>query len=240
MKPRSVFDKLPAPEQNHIIALCQDRTYKQVLAIIGQPRPEGLGIHASESALSRFHARFHAPSDSEPTTLQFPINPPLIQALETAFVESGDIYHRAIIALLQQQVFKALSIESPTKEVSPLLRHLAGLRRAHLKLLTLRQKSPDLEPPAPDSRDADHIENAVPASETSRQLPGSLPSGSDSACANSDLPEISTEIARNCTSCGKIALSEIPLAPPPPGNTTKPASSADATMFVEFTVDPGT
>jgi hypothetical protein len=94
MKPRSVFDTLSPEDRERIITLCSRMPYKQALAILSQPRPEGIGLQSSVSALCRFYARAH------PVAQNFQVDVQLAEALDQGFFESGDTFNRGIIALL--------------------------------------------------------------------------------------------------------------------------------------------
>src|SRR5947209_1258634 len=60
MKNKSVFKSLPPEDQKQILDLCANHTYDEVLEILARPRPEGLQLKTSYSALCRFNCSHNA------------------------------------------------------------------------------------------------------------------------------------------------------------------------------------
>jgi hypothetical protein len=143
MKPKSVFHTLSPEDRDRVVSLCGQHTYHEVLEMIAKPRSEGgLDVQSSESALCRFYVRSH------PLARKIQVDAQLVEALDESFFEKGDTYLRAIIFLLQERVFTALSTGTSIDQVTPALRHLTSLRRDYHKLITARKQSfSPLDPP---------------------------------------------------------------------------------------------
>src|SRR6187431_2029447 len=102
MKNKSVFKALPQEDQQRVLALCVNHTYDEVLDIIARPRPEGLQLKTSYSALCRFNC-----SHSEDARKAAVVNQAASSLQYIRQAGSGSV-RTAILLMLENRIFESL------------------------------------------------------------------------------------------------------------------------------------
>lgn len=111
MKAKSVFKSLPEEDQQRILDLCSNHTYDEVLEIIERPRPEGLQLKTSYSALCRFYCTRSA--QARQTTILEQAAASLQYVRQSA---SGS-FRTAILGILETRLFTALRAGQPVADL---------------------------------------------------------------------------------------------------------------------------
>lgn len=124
----SKLGRLSQEDRATVIQLCDQHPYEHVVELLALPRPEGLGLSTSKSALSRFYNQYHRDTQDQFATIQ------LAQTTEPDFEKNEKIYLAATIAVLQQRIFRALSNRQPFSEIAPMFRAMLELRHEYLAL----------------------------------------------------------------------------------------------------------
>jgi hypothetical protein len=123
MHKRSKFSSLSQEDQQKIFSLWGKHTYKQMVEIIAKPRPEGLALKTSVTALCRFNVNHN------PALHEIEIDRQLAHALQVRGQASGNAMLCGIISLVEQRVFKYLSRGDAVENLMPQLRVITTLNR---------------------------------------------------------------------------------------------------------------
>src|SRR5262245_57704252 len=102
MKNKSIFKALPQEDQQRILYLCAQHTYDEVLEIISRPRPEGLQLKTSYSALCRFNCSQNAEARKAVVINQ------AAASLQYVRQRASGSLPTAILGLLETRLFEAL------------------------------------------------------------------------------------------------------------------------------------
>jgi hypothetical protein len=111
MKTKSLFKALPPEEQQKIIDLCNRHTYHEVLAILAKPRPEGLQIETSYSALCRFYCAYNEAARKAKILNQ------AASSLQFVRQDGQGSFRSAVLATLEVRIFEALQKGVPISEL---------------------------------------------------------------------------------------------------------------------------
>src|SRR4051812_49691349 len=95
MKSQSKLRNLSPQDQQYVLDLCQDRRYEDVVPILAQPRPVGLAIKTSVSALCRFYNQVN------PLGLRADVTSQLADGLQLRQHLSGAAFDEAILTIVQ-------------------------------------------------------------------------------------------------------------------------------------------
>lgn len=218
----SKFSGLSTEDQEKIIQLCDQEKYERVVEILARPRPEGLNLQTSTSALCRFYKSYHPVARRQFATHQ------LAEGIRVHFKATEQTYLGATIGLLQEQVFRSLSNGRSIQDILPTFRALQSLRRDYLTVRKHFGSSPDraataeLAALAKDSPEPEFVPN-----EPEPPAPGAVGADPNSA-------EISTETPRN-SALSTNSTTEIPAPslPPVPPEHAEP-SMHGATLLPPF------
>lgn len=126
MKSKSVFKALPPEDQQRILDLCARHTYDEVLEIIARPRPEGLQLKTSYSALCRFNC-----AENAETRKAVVINQ-AAASLQYVRQRGSGAVRTAILGLLEERLLQALRAGKP---VTDLKDEFAALKDFHKSFL---------------------------------------------------------------------------------------------------------
>jgi hypothetical protein len=119
VKSKSVFTALPPEDQQRIIALCNEHTYDQVVEIVARPRPEGLQLKTSSSALCRFYCSYNSAARKAALLDQ------TASSLQYIRLAGSGALPTAILSLMETTLFESLRSGTP---LAKLKREFAILR----------------------------------------------------------------------------------------------------------------
>src|SRR5262245_3370322 len=139
MKPKSIFKTLPPEDQQHILSLCATHTYDEVLEIIARPRPEGLQLKTSYSALCRFNCSSNADARKAAIVDQTAASLQYVRQAGSGSVRTG------IVSLLETRVFEALRDGKPVSELKDEFSVLKDFHKGFLAEEKWR-RDPDIDP----------------------------------------------------------------------------------------------
>ena len=122
MNNQSIFKSLPEEDQQRILDLCSTHTYDDVLEIIARPRPEGLQIKSSASALCRFNCSRSAEARKASVISQNASGLQYIRQDSSGSVRTG------ILAMIENRIFEALRSGQP---ISDLQDEFSALKEVH-------------------------------------------------------------------------------------------------------------
>jgi hypothetical protein len=146
-KPRSPLDRLPAPIQEHILDLLEDRSYDCVKNILARPKPLGLGFKTSVGALHAFYYRHRTDHlDDTREMLEEQSNYLLAQA-----GGNDENFVKAAKHLFKRRLLETtLSPVSKTAELRALFGILDRIKSAELaeRRLQLAEKKAETEKPS--------------------------------------------------------------------------------------------
>jgi hypothetical protein len=126
---RSPLDNLPPNEQQAIVRLLKDYQAWRVLEVVQQPRPIGLGIRTSKTALNLFARRF---KDAKEEAIKA-ANQKAIDDLMAAANASDDIFQTAVQRCIKSRLLTAASEpNSDLEAISALVLSLTRLRKQAL------------------------------------------------------------------------------------------------------------
>jgi hypothetical protein len=123
MNKRNKLRSLPREDQQRIIALCDKHTYEQVKILLAKPRPQGLALQTSASALCRFNS-LHNPSSCDFDQLI-----QLTAELAESTLPAQGTLIPGIASLVERQVFTALSHGESLTALLPEFRLMRNLHR---------------------------------------------------------------------------------------------------------------
>jgi hypothetical protein len=137
MKSQSKLQNLSPEDQQYILDLCQDRRYEDVVPLLAQPRPVGLSIKTSVSALCRFYNRVN------PLGLRAEITGQLADGLQIRQDLSGPAFNSALLTLVQVHLLDSLKNGKSVEELQSSFRTLHNLQRNCLAFEKLRAGTDD-------------------------------------------------------------------------------------------------
>jgi hypothetical protein len=126
---RSPLDKLTSSEQHAIIRLLKDYPAWRVVEVLAQPRPHGLALKTSKSALNAFRERFDDAKESAVKAA----NQKAIDDLMAAANGSEDVFQTAVQRCLKSRLLTAASEpNAKLADIAALVLSLTRLRKQAL------------------------------------------------------------------------------------------------------------
>lgn len=122
------LNSLSLEDRDFVIKLCQEHTYRDVVILLAEPRPAGLALRTSSSALCRFYTLWH------PALYALNVDRQTTAAI--ADTPDDDVL-RATLILIQINVFRSLHRGDPIQQ------NLSSLRF----MLSSAAPSPNSETP---------------------------------------------------------------------------------------------
>lgn len=147
-KPRSPLDRLPASEQHFIMELLQEYTYEQTRAILGRPKPLGLGISPSISALHGFYYRWRNDDLAE----RLDMLDEQVAYIQAVAGNNDENFVKSSVHLLKRRLLEtSISPTSKTAELRALFGILDRIKNTELaeRRLQLAEKKTETEKPSP-------------------------------------------------------------------------------------------
>lgn len=141
MKNKSVFKSLPPEDQTHILNLCANHTYDEVLEILARPRPEGLQLKTSYSALCRFNCAHNAEVRKATVLNQ------AAASLQYVRQRGSGSFRTAILAMIESRIFEALRAGQSIVDLKDDLAALKDVQKGFLAEEKWRH-DPDIDPKA--------------------------------------------------------------------------------------------
>jgi hypothetical protein len=147
MKSKSQFRQLPPEDQQRIIELCAQHPYEKAAEILARPRPEGLQLKTSKSALCRFNKVWSKEAEKIATLNQ------LATTLQIHRHESGAALQAGILSLVESYIFQKLSDGTPPAELKTDFAILKDLTKNFLAAEKFRRETGDNNSIFPDECD---------------------------------------------------------------------------------------
>src|SRR4051794_9045819 len=97
------FDQLSPEDQHHIIHLCNHNTYPKVVEMLAKPRPEGLALNTSVSAVCRFYTSWNPINQQAKLMEQLGKSPRVCRQATPLASPTG------VLAILENNVLQQLS-----------------------------------------------------------------------------------------------------------------------------------
>src|SRR5205085_179765 len=102
---------LPPEDQEHILSLCATHPYHEVIEILARPRPEGLQLKTSYSALCRFNCSHNADARKAAVLNQ------AASSLQYVRQQGSGSFRTAILTVLETRILEALREGKPIADL---------------------------------------------------------------------------------------------------------------------------
>jgi hypothetical protein len=130
----NTFASLSIADQRYIIALCQNNTYSDVVAILARPKPEGLAFHTTVEALCRFYTDFN------PLAIEARLAEQLGKTLRIQRQATPGAALTGILAVIENQVLLQLNRGTAPLGLEPTIKLMIRVHRAYIAEETLYRK----------------------------------------------------------------------------------------------------
>ena len=120
------LEALPPDSQDFIITLCEAHPYKEVVQILALPKPDGLAIHTSVSALCRFYAAHNPKADEARLAEQ------LGKSLRQRRQSTPCAALTGILAIIENHILLELHRGKAIADLEPLIKLMTRLHRNYL------------------------------------------------------------------------------------------------------------
>jgi hypothetical protein len=128
------FDQLSPEDQHHIIDLCNKHGYAKVVGILAQPRPEGMALNTSTSALCRFYTQWN------PVNQQARLMEQLGKSLRVCRQATPLASLTGVLAILENNVLKQLQDGRAAADLEKEINIMTRVHRALISEETLNHK----------------------------------------------------------------------------------------------------
>jgi len=128
------FDQLPPEDQHHIIDLCNKHGYAKVVGILAQPRPDGMALNTSTSALCRFYTQWN------PVNQQARLMEQLGKSLRVCRQATPLASLTGVLAILENNVLKQLHDGKAAADLEKEINIMTRVHRAFISEETLNHK----------------------------------------------------------------------------------------------------
>jgi hypothetical protein len=130
----NTFASLSIADQRYIIALCQNNTYSDVVAILARPKPEGLAFLTTVEALCRFYTDFN------PLAIEARLAEQLGKTLRIQRQATPGAALTGILAVIENQVLLQLNRGTAPLDLEPTIKLMIRVHRAYIAEETLYRK----------------------------------------------------------------------------------------------------
>ena len=128
------FDQLSPEDQHHIIDLCNRNTYPKAVELLAKPRPEGLALNTSVSALCRFFTTWN------PINQQAKLMEQLGKSLRVCRQATPVASLTGVLAILENNLLKQLSDGKPAEDLEKQINLMTRVHRAFITEESLNHK----------------------------------------------------------------------------------------------------
>ena len=203
MNKNSKFHSLSPEDRQQILRWCEEFTYEEAVEKCALPRPEGLDLQTSVSAIQRFYASYSPLCYDGDVLLQC-----ARAARSKQLTHDPEVFREVILNVVEQRIFAALLARKPLREISSEFRILFGLHR--LNSQWRKQRAQEVHD--------DHI----------RHLPTAL-AGDDEEDEFTPIPTEPTPGAEppKPVAASKPATPSPQAVPPPPSTKSIPPNGAE-------------
>src|SRR5690349_12372537 len=128
MKVKSKFKALSPQDQDHIFELCQNNTFEKVVEILEKPRPEGLALKTSYSALRRFYLQYNPHVQAAKILDQY------AHGLRIQHQASEGSLSSAILLHIESRVLEALKNGKPIADLHSEIKTMLNVQKAFITM----------------------------------------------------------------------------------------------------------
>ncbi len=126
MKSKSKFKALPATDQEWIFQLCQNNTFEKAVEVLEKPRPEGLALKTSYSAVRRFYLQYNPDAQQAQTLSQY------AKSLRIQHQDAKGNFDSAILLHVQKRILEALAGGRAVSDLQTEIKTLINLQKVFM------------------------------------------------------------------------------------------------------------